>query len=970
MSSAVQTTPTPTEARAKRTHARRSCDVCKVRKTRCELPDLDVPSGPNPLPTDKACHRCRVLALPCIVDDSGKKSRKRTRDDSNSKQTDLPGTSNALTSNEVGQSTPKTGNTSKRRSTKGNNRNEGPSTNTLQAQQTNSKPLARRQSILNHSLDVLHGISPLPNSQQPASLDEATRIPSEIPLYETNDTADQSRSMKLHGRPAELACAMLKVAYGKTTVKRRPDRDEEDINLNEVVDEPMRARLQHGFTQLKTFHPHLDTFDQVYTTYNNSPDFAVSLLLSVLLYLSSLSLQSDEPVQHLRTTLTPYISYLRDRVLLQLTRSFAALQALDLLSVHAPLGVLPLQPTSLKDLAVARGMTLSGKCLMETLEFSRLIDQIMIGPGLVFAFECTDFWLWCSLIADQASITFEDFEPLKPSKLNEARRITENIMNYKERSDVWQDGISQGDIAVLVGRLSICDKLARFEEMLDTMSRIRGTLDISSRNSNFDPVRAILNEFESFERRMEDVDRRHDTIMGILVEHSQGVESGWLSYRPIRRRYETGKIYVTGLRMLMATHYLPGCLYAYEGLPPGLMPPQAVSYAISRAHNPSDIVKFITDTTPPKPAVEAVWDWGRRRGVNTEACLVNCAELGQTLVNDLLSTSTTASSSNSTTTIVPLHEVICIANEAAKVLIEMEAGTIQILRSTNQIHKAFRERSWLVVMNQVSQILRSIGMLAPPIDNENSQGDSLANGCSNLIGSMVRSAEEWTKSLEKEIPIDPQIQDHPSHSHSHQHHQQPDDDSNLPPHLLNSNGSNNNLNNGNNHNHGYSQSPNDQQQTPSHPPPPNLHESLRQSSSAGLASGHHQYMDSSDRWMASESTESSSQHPPPPPQSAPAGHAHPSQQLQHSVMTDQRHQQNYHHPPYPNNGDGHHPGPPQSGPYPNTALDQLLSEMFCYNLPSQQARPGHITQQQQHHHTQEHHHHQQIQGSWPQDMRS
>lgn len=191
--------------------------------------------------------------------------------------------------------------------------------------------------------------------------------------------------------------------------------------------------------------------------------------------------------------------------------------------------------------------------------------------------------------------------------------------------------------------------------------------------------------------------------------------------------------------MLIATHYLPGCPHAYSGLPP-LPPSSAVSYAISRAFNPPDIVRFITDTSVSKSAVEAVWDWGRRRGVNLEATLLACAEIGQVLVNDLRS--------RVHTSVVPLHDITCIAVESAKVLMEMEAGTIHILRSANQLHNAFRERSWLRVMSQMSQILQKIGEIS---NNEMLDGESISNGCSSLIGSMVRTAEDWVGLLEKEL---------------------------------------------------------------------------------------------------------------------------------------------------------------------------------------------------------------------------
>ncbi|KAK6908807.1 hypothetical protein I203_102811 [Kwoniella mangroviensis CBS 8507] len=886
---AQTTSNLPTEARAKRTHARRSCDVCKVRKTRCELPDLDVPSGPNPLPTDKSCHRCRVLALPCIVDDSGKKQRKRGRDETTN--TDVKPTDGQQLKEGI---TPP-----KRRGTKGANKRAG----------TSSTPLSRRQSIVNHALDVLTGISPLAIHQQPASLDEASRIQPDLPTYDHGDCIDQSKSMKLHGRPAELACAMLKVAYGKIGVKRRPKVDEDEVNLNELLDEQTRARLQPGFTQLKTFHPHLKSFEDVYKDHNQTTDTSSSLLLATVIYLASLTLPPDASIQHVRNTLTPFIAKLRDRVILQLPKSFLALHALELLAVHAPLGVLPLELTSLKELGVARGLIGAAKNLMVTLEFDDLVENA-IGPDPMFAFDCSDLWLWASLIADQATISFEDLNPVKSTNLSHARRIAENLTDHNEKLGLWQDGIAKGDLAILIGRLSVSDRLARLEEVLDTIANIKRALEISAGNQSYDPVGSILNEFQNYERKMEDIDRRHDALMRLLAEQSRGVESGWLAYRSIRRRYETNKVHVTGLRMLIATHYLSGSPHAYPEMPPIMNIASSVNYAIQRAFTPADIVRFITDTAGSKPAVEAVWDWGRRRGVNTEACLVACAELGQNLVNDL--------HNGVYSSIFPLHDVTLIANEAAKVLIEMEAGTIQILRSNNQIHKAFRARSWLIVMNQVSQTLRSIGLLA---SSDEYGGDSVANGCSNLIGSMVRSAEDWTKSLEKEIPHELLGNGNGSDQ------QHSENGANLPPYMLDSNG------NGTQ--------------------PSTIHESMRQPP-PGLSTttSHQQYMNSSDRWMAS------SEPPQPPSSSSSAGHLH------HQLSaTEERHHQlpqaNYPPQPYPSNTNANanaNPAqPPQSGPYPNTALDQLLSEMFCYNLPASQQGQNRVLQPVQDHH----------QNSWP-----
>ncbi|KAG0062365.1 hypothetical protein BGZ89_010710 [Linnemannia elongata] len=66
------TTPVP---RTKRPLAKRSCLSCRVKKARCELPDLFVPSSQDPVIKSKRCHRCNVLEIDCIVWDGARKRK-------------------------------------------------------------------------------------------------------------------------------------------------------------------------------------------------------------------------------------------------------------------------------------------------------------------------------------------------------------------------------------------------------------------------------------------------------------------------------------------------------------------------------------------------------------------------------------------------------------------------------------------------------------------------------------------------------------------------------------------------------------------------------------------------------------------------------------------------------------------------------------------------------------------------------
>ncbi|WOO81774.1 uncharacterized protein LOC62_04G005295 [Vanrija pseudolonga] len=74
--------PVPPTA-PRRSIARRSCQLCRQRKARCELPDETVPDSPVPLAQELKCHRCKVLREDCVVLSAGRAgtSKKRKADD-------------------------------------------------------------------------------------------------------------------------------------------------------------------------------------------------------------------------------------------------------------------------------------------------------------------------------------------------------------------------------------------------------------------------------------------------------------------------------------------------------------------------------------------------------------------------------------------------------------------------------------------------------------------------------------------------------------------------------------------------------------------------------------------------------------------------------------------------------------------------------------------------------------------------
>jgi len=488
----------------------------------------------------------------------------------------------------------------------------------------------------------------------------------------------------------------------------------------------------------------------LFNNYTSDPSTPATLLLSLVLYLSSLALPTDEALSSLRSTLTPLITVLRDDVLLSLPQSFIAIQALDILAVHAPLGILPAQKTNPRALAVARGQIAAAMQIAAALNFSAMVRSLthvsrIEGLQGHMAWETTDNWLWLAMCVNEAAICLEDVQTKKPESLAEARGMVDEFWR-DDYSEVWSVGLHVLSPPELVGRLAICDRIARLSEVIDSAVRLRSALDSAAMDPSLDIVEALVGEMKYLTERLDGIDAKHDAIIHILSPSSGGVEAGWLAYRSLRRRYEAGKLYSTGLRCLMATVYLPGSPLAFSGLPTNMPPFQRVSYALARAANPADMVPFLVLNN--NPAVQAVWTWGKHRMAVCESTLAAFAEIGRGLVE------------GKQRIILPLHDTLCIAVESAKLLMEMQAGTIMIPRTPEEMALP----RWVDVLHQVCDIMRSLAALSSPTPKSAPAGtpgnggtsttnviphESLSSGCGSLISSMIRLANEWARSTQQ-----------------------------------------------------------------------------------------------------------------------------------------------------------------------------------------------------------------------------
>ncbi|GMK57496.1 hypothetical protein CspeluHIS016_0403300 [Cutaneotrichosporon spelunceum] len=550
------------------------------------------------------------------------------------------------------------------------------------------------------------------------------------------------RNVRLHGRPLSLLSALLSIASGKTygNVKRRVVIVD-DVDLDQLVGVGLRARIGTGYSQLRTFHPHLQPLADLFSILRETPrDPCVQLLLATALFVASLSLGPDPEAQRLRDELAPTIENLQHNVLAHQPSSFHAIQALELLGLHAPLSpALPLQLTDPTALGAARGVIGVALNIANSLNFDAMVN----GP--LERWPNPDFWLWLGLHAGEAQMAFEDERPRKPQKLGEARALTWALTS-PENDQQWVSAASIDDPAELLGKLVVSDRLARLEELHDSYNRLRGILDNVTTTVNFGAQQAIQEEVDFYNSRLAEVDRRHDNILGMLSLPSS-LEAGWKAYRVIRRHWEVMKVYLVAFQTLIALHYLPGSIHALSGLPTHFPAAQAIHYAFSRANNPHDILLAFASTTM---AADDIRRLSQFRGAQAERLINAFVEFAPSLV-----------ASMGGADLVPLHDIMAMVVESSKTLMEQHASRLTYYRSVMALPSSIPVPPWVASLSQASQILRGLSNLRMDHEDNLGSGECVANGCSNLLGSMVRIVLEWSNMVERDgglgIPVLPQL---------------------------------------------------------------------------------------------------------------------------------------------------------------------------------------------------------------------
>lgn len=176
---------------------------------------------------------------------------------------------------------------------------------------------------------------------------------------------------------------------------------------------------------------------------------------------------------------------------------------------------------------------------------------------------------------------------------------------------------------------------------------------------------------------------------------------------------------------------------------------------MTRADNPADIMAVLTQNSL---ATMVIWQYGAHRNEISQQILNCLADLeahvipksrlfgnlqpGEETLDNLAT-----GGEESTAKLLPLHECIVFAVDGAKMLMEARAGTLLLQKRNGNLQDATLPPIWLNSLKRACRTLRLIGLLSAPTANggkDEGGGETIANGSSNILGSMVRMTEEWS----------------------------------------------------------------------------------------------------------------------------------------------------------------------------------------------------------------------------------
>jgi hypothetical protein len=189
-------------------------------------------------------------------------------------------------------------------------------------------------------------------------------------------------------------------------------------------------------------------------------------------------------------------------LLLQAPISLNTVQALDILSTFAPLGVLPGQAVQCSSIVRARGHVVIAQSIANAIHLDEEIRQAM-STGPYIAWHSDAVWTWLSLRASEATMALEEDMVIVPPLLGEANQAAEALtqVTLDQRRNL-QD----------LAKLAVCERVLRLYVVHEALAAFRAATDDAASSLFSDAPEVIAQARKNAAQELELLSDRFDRL--------------------------------------------------------------------------------------------------------------------------------------------------------------------------------------------------------------------------------------------------------------------------------------------------------------------------------------------------------------------------------------------------------------------------------------------------------------------------
>ncbi|KAF9432903.1 hypothetical protein BGZ76_010167 [Entomortierella beljakovae] len=356
--------------RPRRTSAKRSCFNCREKKTRCELPDLYVPSSKQPVIESKRCHRCKVLRIDCIVWDGDRKRKVRLPAQEDAAQQDKSHSKRARPTMDPQSHSPDSPEVMQ---TSDQGSPHPLSYSLFQQYRTVESHSPAASTISERTLEGIHDNDEMTRSRHsPQPIESSTIQPAEC--LHLDDGKEKMVAVMAHHKTNKSAWRILTILVDYSAQHpqfRRyllhrissPQPPIRPIDIMDMIDRNECLELSSCMMPYLVWHPHLPPLESLYDLNNHHISRPTSFLLATMYLIASRHRHSLSST--IMKGLSATVDRLGTQLILSSTRHIRIVQALDLLIAHEP-SLVGTSATGDEDEQAYRGSGLAGEKLLSS----------------------------------------------------------------------------------------------------------------------------------------------------------------------------------------------------------------------------------------------------------------------------------------------------------------------------------------------------------------------------------------------------------------------------------------------------------------------------------------------------------------------------------------------------------------------------------------------------------------------------